>query len=132
MNRWLGCAIAGAGREFWVAFGGCLTGKLVRHSFETTSMAVEELPIAMPCEAGKLALVETPTSHTWLIGGCDGALRAARSGASSSGETACNITTACTHCIAPAPVLSQCQNAYSPEVMQVHVGGLSQNTQCAS
>ena len=87
---WLGCAIAGAGRQFWVAFGGHLTGILVRCSMETNSMASEEVPHLLHCQAGTLVLMETPTSDTWLSGGRDGALRAAGLSASSSGETGCD------------------------------------------
>ena len=87
---WLGYAISGAGRQFWVAFGGNLTGNLVRCSMETNSIASEELPQPLQCQDGTLAFVEMPTSHTWLSGGRDGALRAAGLRASSSGETGCN------------------------------------------
>ena len=117
MSGRLGCAIAGAGREFWVAFGGNVTGNLVRGSFKTNSMASEELRLPLQCKTGTLAFVETPVCHTWLSGGGDGALRAAILGASSSGETACDN---CMHILLRHTCLSHagpCQRAFPNHTM---------------
>lgn len=130
---WLGCAIAGAEREFWVVFGGTMTGNLVRSSFETNSMASEELPLPLQCQASTLALVETPTCHTWLSGGRDGALCGASLRASSSGETACNAIVACSHCSVPVPVLkgAKVQMHSCMRLCKFIVKRVSQRTQCA-